>query len=221
MLILALDTALPATQVALFDASANHILASRSLPMATGHAEALLPTVEICLAEARRTYRDLARIAVTTGPGSFTGVRIALSAGRALGLALEIPVIGISTLEIFANPHLGQGLPVLAALDARREEIYAALYDEHGKMLLAPDLTTITALLPRLPVGQLIIAGSAAGLFTAQGDPRLIGKPATVPPLESLVRLAVHADPREHPPKPLYLREADAKPQQNTLARRS
>ena len=101
MLILAIDTCLGRCAVCLFDSAAGIALAEEYLDMERGHAEALAPMVQRVLMKGRKQVKNLHRIAVTTGPGTFTGVRIGLSFARALGLARNIPVVGLDTLSAF------------------------------------------------------------------------------------------------------------------------
>ena len=102
MKLLCLDTAMAACSVGVYDATGERLLASAYVPMERGHAEALAPMVEQVMREAGLGFGDLGRIAVTVGPGTFTGVRIGLAMARGLGLALGIPVCGIDTLTAIA-----------------------------------------------------------------------------------------------------------------------
>ena len=101
MLVLAIDTCLARCAVCLFDSAKNSALAEDHQDMERGHAEALAPMVKRALATAQKHMKDLDRIAVTTGPGTFTGLRIGLSFARALSLARSIPAIGLDTLHAF------------------------------------------------------------------------------------------------------------------------
>ena len=101
MLVLAIDTCLARCAVCLFDSAKNSALAEDHQDMERGHAEALAPMVKRALAIAQKHMKDLDRIAVTTGPGTFTGLRIGLSFARALSLARSIPAIGLDTLHAF------------------------------------------------------------------------------------------------------------------------
>lgn len=218
MLTLALDTALPATQVALYDSASANVVAALSLPMATGHAEALMPAVEECLRQAGIGYAHLARIGVTIGPGSFTGVRIALSAARAMALALAVPVVGITTLDALTAPHLGRNGAVLVVNDARRGEVYAQLTASDGTILVPPALLTPPEVIACLPPGPLLVIGSGAGLICALYRDAIRGDPSPLPAIAVIARLAAYADISPHPPRPLYLRAPDAKPQTPLLA---
>ena len=127
MRLLAIDTAMAACSAAVLEEGADLPRAAACVAMERGHAEALAPMVAEAMAKARLGFRDLDRIAVTIGPGTFTGVRIGLALARGLGLALAVPVIGIETLTAIAANEPADGLPLLVAADARREEVYGAL----------------------------------------------------------------------------------------------
>src|SRR5690242_7482124 len=118
--ILAIDTAAPRLQLALLRGDQVDSLIE---DMPTGQAERLFPALEDLLARSGIAYADLTRIAVTTGPGSFTGLRIGLSAARGLGLALNIPVLGVHSLLAYslAGPA---DRPFAVLMDARRGEVY-------------------------------------------------------------------------------------------------
>ena len=217
-MLLALDTALPATQIALVDSASGRVHASQSLPMATGHAEALVPAIEHALSEAAVDYTALRRIGVTIGPGSFTGVRIALSTARALGLALQIPVIGITTLDAFAASIAQQTRPILVAIDARRGEVYLQVTSPEGEKLLAPLLAKPEDILFRLPSQPLIAIGTGAAFFV-EARANITALPCdSIPQIVAIARLACMADPALHLPTPLYLRKPDAKPHTPILA---
>ncbi|MQT12962.1 tRNA (adenosine(37)-N6)-threonylcarbamoyltransferase complex dimerization subunit type 1 TsaB [Segnochrobactrum spirostomi] len=227
MKLLALDSALDAVSAAALvtaDGSAER-LAVATEPGATGHAERLMDLVAAVLGEAEIDVSALDRIAVTIGPGSFTGVRIALSTARGLGLALGIPVVGITTLAVLAASARGAiPCPVTAAIDARRGLVYAQSFNEAGLPIDAPALLPVDVVATRLAPGA-ILAGSGApliaGYCTAQAH---ADHPTpTVSPLDVgvLGRLGAAADPASHPPEPLYLRPPDAKPAApNTLRAR-
>src|SRR5580693_9283048 len=104
MRVLAIDTALGACSAAVLDTADGGIVASESLAMARGHAEALMPLVARVMQTACLAFHDLDRVVVTTGPGSFTGLRVGIAAARGLGVATGLPVIGVSTLSAYAAP---------------------------------------------------------------------------------------------------------------------
>ncbi|MBN8633280.1 MAG: tRNA (adenosine(37)-N6)-threonylcarbamoyltransferase complex dimerization subunit type 1 TsaB, partial [Rhodobacterales bacterium] len=121
-----------------FDTSAAHCAAALLLPdrviqrlepMEKGQAERLVPLLEELLAEAGIGWADLKAIAVGTGPGNFTGVRISVAAARGLALGLGIPAVGVTRLEALAH---GQPRPVRVIEDARRGEVYVQDFTEDG-----------------------------------------------------------------------------------------
>src|SRR5258708_12880185 len=104
MLILAIDTALDACAAGVLDTEAGKLIAQESQAMKRGHAEALMPLIARVIKESGIAFASLDRIAVTTGPGSFTGLRVGLSAARGIGLAANKPVVGPPTLTASAAP---------------------------------------------------------------------------------------------------------------------
>src|SRR5258708_18261673 len=119
MRVLAIDPALAACSAAVFDTSRG-IAATESRGMARCHAEQLMPLIARVMAKAGFEFADLDRIAVTTGPGSFTGLRVGISAARGIALAAAKPAIGLSTLAGFAAPLIAadDGTQLVAAVDA-------------------------------------------------------------------------------------------------------
>jgi len=190
-LVLAIDTVAPRLQLALLRADGT---ADCSIDdIAQGHAELLFPRLDALLARNGVAYTDLHRIAVTTGPGSFTGLRIGLSAARGLGLALEIPVLGIPSL-LAISLGAPAGKPVAVLLDARRDEAYFQSFAGPGLALGEPQL------LPMIAARLLVPEGAA-----------LIESP--FPDITLVARFAAEADPAAYRPEATYVRSADAKPQ--------
>ena len=221
MLLLAFDTAGPdcAAALARDDQGAARILARRSERIGRGHAEALMPMIDEVLGEAGATFADINKIAVTTGPGSFTGVRVGVAAARALALALDIPAVGVGTLETLASAaerSRSHGT-ALATLDAKRGEIYLyARGISSGTVLVAPaaiPAATAAERLRGLPE-PLILAGSGAPLLAGSlpGLDFVIAHTAESPDINDVALLGFTAAPGR-PPVPLYLRAADARPQ--------
>ena len=104
MLILAIDTALDACAAGVLDTDADRLIAQESQAMKRGHAEALMPLIARVMKASGIAFADLDRIAATTGPGSFTGLRVGLSAARGIALAAGKPVVGLTTLAAYAAP---------------------------------------------------------------------------------------------------------------------
>lgn len=189
-LLLAIDTAGPRLQLALAgDAGCDTLVE----PLARGHAEILFARIAALLARNSRGYADLTRIAVTTGPGSFTGLRIGLSAARGLGLARKLPVVGVPSLVAMglAGPESG---PFSIVVDARRGEAYVQQFAARGTPAGPPQLHPIDA------------ARRGAGLAAPVMTPEAVD-------IARMARFALAADPGDFPPDPAYVRAADAKPQ--------
>jgi tRNA threonylcarbamoyladenosine biosynthesis protein TsaB len=184
LIVLAIDTALDACSVALV--RDGETLASLSEPMDRGQAERLAPMAQEAAAQAGVAFKQIDRIAVTTGPGSFTGVRVGLSFARALALSMGKPCVGVSTLEALALQDGEAGLR--AALIETPGAAYFALYQD-GAPLLAP---------------QPIERGAHVALLAGR-DAELTG-PAVVVDAPALARRAATLEPSAYPPDPTYLR---------------
>lgn len=218
MLILAIDTALEACAVAVLDSEANALCAHESQAMARGHAEALMPMVDRVMQAAGQPFAALERIAVTVGPGSFTGLRVGISAARGLGLAADKPVAGVTTLSAYAAPHLSDaGGPIVSLIDARHDHVYMQAVDSDGTPLIRPRLAPIADAFTSVRFGAPRLVGNAARMVADRW-------PADVPPPASVAQqaaadiawvawLGVAADPASARPRPLYLRQPDARPQ--------
>lgn len=216
--ILAVDTALGACSVAILDGDAA--LAHCVVEMARGHAEALAPMVEEAMAEARLPFSALDRLAVTTGPGTFTGQRVGLAFMRGLRLALKRPLIGVTTLEAMAAAALAETSAAVAAAlhDAKRGEVYLEAVTREGTLLPARILAfdDAIALLKETvaPFGRLALAGTAARAVADALRARAVESVVTSvlqPDALWVARLARAAPEPVGPPKPLYLRPPDAK----------
>ncbi|MGB6324897.1 MAG: tRNA (adenosine(37)-N6)-threonylcarbamoyltransferase complex dimerization subunit type 1 TsaB, partial [Methylocella sp.] len=140
MKILAIDTALPAISACVLDDGADSPEAIETIAMERGHAEALLPLIDRVMARVAGGFASLDRVAVTVGPGSFTGLRVGIAAARAIGIACKIPVTGVSTLAALAAPLILEQKPglVAAAIDARRGNVFLAAFGPDGRAVLAP-----------------------------------------------------------------------------------
>ena len=218
-MILAVDTALGACSAALV--AEGQTLAHQHMPMTRGHAEALAPMVDALMRGAGVSFAALDRIAVTTGPGTFTGQRVGLAFARALGLALKRTVIGVTTLDAMAQEALAKhpdNAWALVAADAKRGEIYLGARSISRGTLISPELIPLEAIVKRIAglaenQGPVLLAGTAADAV----KPLL--EQAGLQPFDSLVRqpdavfvAMLSADAQAGPPpKPLYLRAPDAK----------
>lgn len=208
MITLGLDTCLDACSAAILDEGI--VRGQMSHPMGRGHQEAIAPLVKALMDETGLVFPDLDRIAVTIGPGSFTGLRVGLAFAKGLGAALGRPVVGVGTLAALAEP-LGDEL-TFAAIDARRGQVYLQAF-AGGRALMAPDaldLTTAAARVAELSGGrQAVLVGSGAPLLAdLMPGARQIDAPACDP--SAVARLgASQTNPPS--PRPLYLRAPDAR----------
>ncbi|MGE7370746.1 tRNA (adenosine(37)-N6)-threonylcarbamoyltransferase complex dimerization subunit type 1 TsaB [Neorhizobium sp. NPDC001467] len=219
MIVLALDTAGIDCSVALYDAASDRILSVQTEMIGKGHAEKLMAQIEAALAEAAITLQDVGRIAVTIGPGSFTGIRVGVAAARGLALSLGIEAFGITTLETMAAHHLaGSGPhPVVAAMDAKRGEIYAQPFGADGSAIDEPRALTPHAVAELAARHGAILSGTGAMAIAAATSGEA-GEPAAqaVPDrfdIATVAKLGASKPGGSEKPKPLYLRGPDAKPQ--------
>lgn len=220
---LAFDTCFGACSAAVtWSAPEGRLQACRFERMPRGHAERLLPMVGEIMAEAPLAFSDLQRIVVTTGPGTFTGQRVGIAAARAIALATGAPVAPLSSLAVmaFTAAHeLGgdaDGKVLAVAVDARRGEIYFQVFAGPGwEALDAPALLTPDAAAARLRAQTAIAVGSGGALVSAAAQNIGLSIPATLPALEADVRYIPETAivTVDGPPRPLYLRPPDAKPQ--------
>jgi len=218
MRLLAIDTALGACAAAVLDSQAGAILASESLGMLRGHAEAVMPMIARVMDAARCEFAELDRVAVTVGPGSFTGLRVGISAARGIALAAAKPAVGLSTLSALAAPHVAARANhvIMAAIDARNEQVYFHVFAPNGTTIVAPRLDRVRAAVRSVPVGPAVITGSGAALAAAHwlsGSPAPRVEVTAAPDIGWVARLGAAAQEEGAAPKPLYLRRPDARPQ--------
>lgn len=217
MRILAIDTALPAVSACVLDTDGSEPAASETIAMERGHAEALMPLIERVVEKAGG-FATLDRVAVTVGPGSFTGIRIGLSAGHAIAIARKIEIVGVSTLSALAAPYILDPFEgaVAAAIDARHGQIFIAAFGPDGRAVLTPRRTSPREALRDMGEGPLTLTGSGAGLLAqeakAAGARVTIVSEAAAPDIAFVARLGLVAHAATAPARPLYLKAPDAKP---------
>ena len=186
---LAIDTAAPRLQLALLRADGGVDVSIDDI--ATGHAELIFGRIATLLARNGVGYPDLARVVVTTGPGSFTGLRIGLSAARGIALARNIPAIGVPSLLALSLSASGASTVLL---DARRDEAYFQMFAGPGQPISKADIVPMV-------IAQAAIVPGTTLLSSPFVDIALVA------------RYGALADPLTHKPEPDYVRDADAKPQ--------
>jgi len=219
MKILAIDTALPAVSVCVLDTADALPEAVESVAMERGHAEALLPMIDRVMARIDGGFDSLGRIAVTVGPGSFTGLRVGIAAARAIGIACNIPVVGVSTLSALAAPLIldEKDEAVGVAIDARHGNVFFASFASDGRILRAPLLTSAREAISGFGSSAIRLAGSGAPMLAIEawsaGIAADVVSSASAPDIAYVARLGLLADPAAAPARPLYLKPPDAKPQ--------
>jgi tRNA threonylcarbamoyl adenosine modification protein YeaZ len=219
MRILAIDTALSACAVAVLDTEAPARGASESIAMERGQAEALMPMIARVMDKAGIEFVELDRIAVTTGHGSFTGLRVGIAAARGIAMTAGKPAIGLSTLAAYAAPLIAQDdtTPVVAVIDARHDQVYMQVFGAGGRTLVTPRIAPVREAVRAAALGAARIIGSGANLIaagwpTGEAAPALID-PRPAPDIDWVARLGAAAADGFAPPKPFYLRAPDAQPQ--------
>ena len=167
MLVLAIDTALEACSAAVLDTGAGAVAAHDSLPMQRGHAEALMPLIARVMQRAGTAFAELDRIAVTTGPGSFTGLRVGLAAARGIALAAGKPAIGLTTLAAYATPLVAADATraVVAAIDARHDQVYLQVFGPGGRTVVAARVAPLREALRVSATGAPALVGTGATML--------------------------------------------------------
>ncbi|HMM92830.1 tRNA (adenosine(37)-N6)-threonylcarbamoyltransferase complex dimerization subunit type 1 TsaB [Bradyrhizobium sp.] len=224
MLILSIDTALDACAAAVLDTGAGRAIALETLPMKRGHAEALMPLIARVMKASGVPFAALDRIAATTGPGSFTGLRVGLSAARGIALAAGKPVVGVTTLTAFAAPIVSENSehPVISAVDARHDHVYFQVLGGDGHSLIKPKVAPIAEALDAARFGTPHLVGNAADML-AQRWPEYAPPPFKVdqqaaPDIAWVAWLGAAVNPEGSPARPYYLRAPDAKPPKDPLS---
>jgi tRNA threonylcarbamoyladenosine biosynthesis protein TsaB len=219
--VLACDTSTKVGSIALLEGG---VLTAETLVLSEGsHSRRILDDVSRMLGERGLAPADIDLLVSSIGPGSFTGVRITLAAFKGLAVALDRPLVGVSALDALALPLGGRGTAVLAALDARKGEVYGALYAEDGRLLLEPRTAApgafARAAADLVPEGPVLGAGEGVSAWRAEFEGVLGRRLLPVAPFENHVRasvLAVLGAARAATPddrsalEPTYLRRSEA-----------
>jgi len=217
MRVLAIDTALEACSAAVLDPA--HGVIGETLPMQRGHAEALIPLIRRVMNKAGAKFDELDRVAVSTGPGSFTGLRVGISAARGIALAAGRSAVGLTTLVAYAAPLIAKddSISIAVAIDARHSHIYLQIFGPGGRTLVQPRIASIRDAVRLANNGPVRIVGSAANLlgdaWPAHEMPPLLVEQKPAPDIAWVARLGAAAADSSAMPKPLYLRAPDAQPQ--------
>jgi len=215
--ILAIDSATTGCSVCVVRGA--DVLARAAQEMARGQAEVLIPMVQEVLAQADLCAQDLNAIAVTNGPGAFTGLRIGLAAARGLALALNLPCVGVTTLEVLAwatPPNERAGRLILACVESKRADIYVQIFSSELTPLsnaLAADGPAVQGLFAGDE--KVLLVGDAAGraqeMLASCGVDVVMSQAAGLPDAALIAHLAEPRIDGAVTPQPLYLRPPDAK----------
>lgn len=211
-MLLAIDTSASLCAAAVYDGERE--VGRNVIDIGKGHAEHLIGVIDAALADGAKSYADLTRIVVAIGPGSFTGIRVGVATARGLALALRIPAVGVSNLEAVAA-QAGKELPgriVMAAFASAQCLVQAAVYQPFAKIVHTPATMSASDALALALRHDAIVAGSASALLAAMDHRIAIASDAVTADVGIYARLGLLKDAVEKP-KPLYLREPDAKPQ--------
>lgn len=216
VLTLAIDCSAVLCAVAVHDDGEDRVLAEQSPAIGRGHAERLPGVVETVMRDAGLQLPQVGRIGVTIGPGSFAGIRVGVAFARGLALTLGIQAVGVGSLDALARPAARlRGRAVMAVLDARRDRLWALVASADGDVLHSGAELTPEAAAELAADAGCEILGSGGSILSAlrpELSSSLIGD-SVAPGIGDVARLAAQLDPETNPPEPLYLREADAKPQ--------
>lgn len=228
MIVLGFDTATTACSAALW--RDGRILAHRFEAMKRGQAEHLMGMIGSVIEEAGTAYQDLDLLAVTTGPGAFTGLRIGLAAARGMALAGDLACLGVTTLEAVAAgvPKTERdGATLLVALDSKRDDLYVQAFTAGLEPLSAAQAvlpSALAAVLDRSSIKgrPVLVAGDAGGRavesLNAAGLEAVLSDAPGTPDAGIVAALAASRWSPETPPgrpRPLYLRPPDAKAPKN------
>ena len=224
MRILAFDTATSACSAALSDD--GRLIARRFETMPRGQSEHLVPMILDVMTEAGAEFSDLDLLAVTNGPGAFTGLRIGLAAARGMALAGNLPCLGVTTLDVVAAQvpaEEREDRKLLVVLDSKRADVYAQAFAADLSPLSEPQALLPDGL-PGLALGgsgengAVVVAGDALALgvkaLEEAGVDAVASKASGIPDAATVAALAAERWPGDGeavPPRPLYLRPPDAK----------
>lgn len=220
MIVLSLDTSGVDCSACIYDSARDTVLGEVTENIGKGHAELLMGIIDGALSQAGLTLKAIERIAVTIGPGSFTGIRVGVAAARGFALSLGVEAVGVTTLETLAAHHLREnpGQAIAVGLDAKREECYMQIFSPDGWPQTDAALLSLDDAKSKLSGFDGAIIGSAAPLFAG-------GETGSGPdhfPIATVARIGAKKGRGQPKPAPLYLRGPDARPQSGfALERRS
>ncbi|MGB7432145.1 MAG: tRNA (adenosine(37)-N6)-threonylcarbamoyltransferase complex dimerization subunit type 1 TsaB [Ahrensia sp.] len=215
MIVLGIDTAANLCAATVYDTASHTARATRSDDIGRGHAEHLPALIADVMDDARLTYGQLHAIAVTIGPGTFTGIRVGVSMARGFALALGLEAKGVTTLQAIAADAIADSAikgPFTVAIEGGRGQIFAQCFDVRGLAFGDPRQVALDNAADVLTPDTKTIVGNAADAVAQASGRTLLARalPVATGTIETIARLGASAT---MPASPLYLRGADAKPQ--------
>ena len=212
-IILAFDTAMSACSAALYDGLNGNLLSSKHEPMQRGQAERLVPLIDELLEEAGIAYKDIDLLVCTNGPGAFTGLRLSLATARTFSLSLDIPAVGVSTLETITH-QVSSDQNLMVCLETKRKDYYTQVFDKGKKVLEAPKCQNLSQVTMAIQKYQPLVVGDANKRLASELEitcPDMID--ILYPDCGTLAKLAFEKfeenSDRLQNMEPLYLRDAD------------
>ena len=205
-LTLAIDTTMNGCSVGLYDSAKDKIVAEESQEMPRGQAEHLMPMIERVMKETDKTYDQLDAIAVTRGPGAFTGMRIGLATAKSLGMVLNIPVIGVSTFEAVLKTSQASGLCGVL-LETKRQDYYFQLF-ENAEPIGAQMVGLPADILTQIGDRECTLIGDAIERFKSEINlPETIKEENIVLPAPlAIARIAANTAEEAYSSDPVYIR---------------
>jgi len=221
-IILGIDSAMNGCGAAIYFVNDPARNVSVTIPMERGQAEALVPLVKDIVARAGIAFSDIDLIVTTRGPGTFTGLRVGLSAARSFALALDVPLLAVSTLEALARGYLDSTEgdftgAVAVIIESKRSDYYFQLFDAKGVALGTPEALSASEIIKEIEEYKGIIIGDAQARFADEiplinlSGFNLAKEEGTQPDPLALARLGAEPclDESYQDSSPLYLRGAD------------
>ena len=191
---IAIDTSTDTASLALVQD--GEVLAELTWRCGQNHSTQLLPHLSHLLNQTRLSLQEASGIIVARGPGSYNGLRVGVSTAKGLAFSLDIPIVGIGTLEVEAYQHAEIGLPICPIFNAGRGEIAMAMYQKKGDswcQLTVEHLTTVEALCTRI-TGKTIFCGEFVPFIAAQLRKLLKRRAIILPPAAALRRASFLAE---------------------------
>ena len=194
--------------------------ATLSLDMGQKQSQKLLPSIDFVLSQLELSPKDLDYLALTSGPGTFTGLRLAFSALKAISLAFNLPIYGVPTLDAFAHPYSAfEGL-VVSVIDAKKDQFFAAIY-ENGRQICEAEDTTAESVAAKLDKSKkILLCGPDAAVFSEElkkidSSLNLVVYASQPVPSDSLFTIAESMIEQKKEPLadyegPVYLRKSEA-----------